>query len=99
MVKSSTQHILTTASNLLGFCVVAITSLHASSNNKTSIIDEFVSGIAILLISSCILSFGSMRTNREKRAQRLENIAEYFFIASLLGILVIILLLFFKVIQ
>jgi ABC-type uncharacterized transport system permease subunit len=99
MSKPSTQHILATASNLLGFCVVAITSLHASSVIKTSMIDEFVSGIAILLISSCILSFGSIRTNSEKRAKRLENIADYFFIASLLGILVIILLLFFKVIQ
>ena len=93
MANNTSQHILPTAANLLGFCLFVITSVHITDNAATSVIDEFTSIIALLLTFSSILSFISIRTKNAKKEQRLETIADYFFVASLAGIVIIILLL------
>lgn len=99
MANNTSQHILNTAANLLGFCLLVITSLHVTSTATSSVIDEFTSVIALLLTFSCLLSFISLRTKRQALEQRLETIADYLFLISLAGIVIIILLLVFNFIK
>jgi hypothetical protein len=96
MANNTSQHILNTAANLLGFCLFVITSLHISNQIETELIDEFTSIVAVLLTFSCIFSFISIRTKGEIREKRLETIADYLFVTALVGILVIILLITFN---
>ena len=91
MANNTSPHILNTSATLLGFCLIVITSLHISNMVETEIIDELTSIIAVLLTLSSIFSFISIKTNNTKK-ESFENIADYFFIISLLGILIIILL-------
>jgi len=90
MPNTTSQHILNTAANLLGFCLFVITSLHITDKAENSIIDELTSGIAILLTVSCLFSFFSIRSTKPMVERRFETIADYLFIISLLGILIII---------
>jgi len=96
MANNTSQHILNTSANLLGFCLIVITSLHIANKYETHLIDEFTSLIAVILIFSCIFSFTSIRTKNQNRQKLLENIADYFFLSALLGILTIIILVTFN---
>jgi hypothetical protein len=99
MSNTTSQHILNTSANLLGFCLFVITSLHITDKAESSIIDEFTSLIAMLLAFSCILSFLSIRTKKLKRKQQFEEFADYLFVISLSGILIIIVLMVLKFIK
>jgi uncharacterized membrane protein len=96
MAKNTSQHILSTAANLLGFCLFVITTIHVTNKAELSFIDEFTSSIAILLIFSCLFSFYSLKTNNEILERKLENIADYIFLASLVGILAVVILIVFN---
>jgi hypothetical protein len=93
MANNTSQHILSTSANLLGFCLFVITSLHAADRTTSTFIDEFTSVIALLLTSSCFFSFISIRTKDAVKEKKFETIADYLFVISLAGILIIILLL------
>jgi len=84
---------------LLGFCLFVITSLHVTDKSASTFIDEFTSIIALLLTFSCMCSFVSIRTKDESKEQQFEKAADYLFIISLIGIVVIILLLVLKFIK
>ena len=99
MANNTSQHILSTAANLLGFCLFVITSVHITGTSASSFIDEFTSIIALLLTCSCFFSFISIRTENKIKEQRFEKIADTMFIISLTGIVLIILLLIFKFIK
>lgn len=99
MAKNTSEHILNTSANLLGFCLFVVTSFHLANGSQTSKIDEFTALIAICLSVSSIFSFFAIRSGNEKQAQILENVADYFFIASLIGILLIILFISFRILQ
>ncbi len=90
MANNTSQHILSTSANLLGFCLFVITSLQISNHSEISLIDEFTSVIAFMLVVSCIFSFLSIKTINIKKEQLFESVADYLFITSLIGILVII---------
>ena len=60
--------------------------------------DEFTSAVALILVFSCLFSFYSLRSSNPGRAYRSEKIAELLFGLALVGILVIVILLLFKVI-
>jgi len=92
MANSTSQHILNTSANLLGFCLFVITSLHVANKIETTLIDEFTSLVAIILTFSCIFSFISIRTQKQVKEKKFETIADYLFIIALTGILIIILL-------
>ena len=92
MANNTSQHILNTSANLLGFCLFVITSLNITNKAESSIIDELTSAVALLLGFSCFFSFFSLRTRNQIREQQLETIADYLFMISLTGILLIILL-------
>lgn len=99
MPNNTSKHILGTSSNLLGFCLFVITSLHISNKSASSIIDEAASVIALLLSLSCYFSFVSIRTVNDKKSVRMESIADYFFLFSMIGIIVIIMMLVLKFIE
>lgn len=92
MANKTSQHILNTSANLLGFCLFVITSLRIADLTETLIIDELTSVIAVLLTISCIFSFISIRTTNQNKELRFESIADYLFITALIGILITILL-------
>lgn len=97
--QSTSQYILGTSANLLGFCLFVITSLHIKDSAESSIVDEFTSVIALLLTTSTVFSYASIRTMHSKREHPMEQVADYFFIASLLVIAAIILLLVFPFVK
>jgi hypothetical protein len=99
MANTTSQHILSTSANLLGFCLIVITSLHITNKSEVSIIDELTSFVALLLIYSCMFSFFSIRTTISEKELRFETIADYLFIASLAGILIIILIIALNVLK
>lgn len=99
MANTTSQHILNTSANLLGFCLIVITSLHITNKSEVSIIDELTSFVALLLIFSCMFSFFSIRTTVREKEVRLETIADYLFIASLAGILLIIVIIALNIIK
>lgn len=93
MANNTSEHILNTSANLLGFCLFVITSFHISNQSETHNIDEITSVVAVLLAFSCIFSFISIKTvNNPTREMKLETIADYLFLLALIGILIIILL-------
>lgn len=91
-MAKKTSHILNTSANLLGFCLFVITSLHIANRTETHLIDEFTSAIAVILTFSCFCSYIAIRTKIPHREQRMETVADYLFVLSLLGILAIIIL-------
>lgn len=99
MANKTSQHILNTSANLLGFCLFVITSFHVTKYSAQTLIDEFASGIGFILATSCIFSFLSLRAREAKTTKRLETIAEYLFFASLVGIVVIIVLITLRVLR
>ena len=99
MANNTSQHILNTSASLLGFCLFVITSFNISNKLESSIIDDLTSAVAILLGFSCFFSFFSIRTNHPTKEKRLETMADYFFIISLSGILIIISLIIFNFIK
>src|SRR4051812_22375861 len=90
MANKTAPHILSTSGNLLGFCLIVITSVHISGKTKGTLFDEFTSIIAMMLTLSCMLSFASIRTHNLRREHLLENIADLLFLLALTGIILII---------
>lgn len=99
MPNNTSQHILSTSANLLGFCLFVITSFHITNQKESSFIDELTSIVGLILTLSCIFSFVSIRSTIPKREQQLEKIADYLFLASLIGVLIIIFLITFHFIS
>ncbi len=93
MKNNTSQQILPTAANLIGFCLFVITSMHVSDKAASSMVDDFVSIITLFLTTSCLLSFLSIRSSIESRSNNYEKMAEFLFVGSLIGLLIIILLL------
>jgi hypothetical protein len=96
MPNTTSPHILNTSANLLGFCLVVITSLHITNKSEVGILDEITSVVAVFLIFSCLFSFFSIRSSIKRREIQLETIADYLFIASLIGILIVIAIIAFN---
>ena len=90
MANKTSQHILNTSSNLLGFCLIVITSLQITNKAESTLLDEFTSVIALLLTISTAFSFISIKTKNTRKEILFENIADYFFIFALVGLFFII---------
>ena len=95
MANKTSQHILSTSANRLGFCLFIITSLHLADKTENTLMDEFTSIVALLLTVSSFLSFSSIRTEDKNKEDRLEQIADYLFLISLVGIFGVIVFLIF----
>lgn len=95
MPESKSPHILSTSSNLLGFCLIVMTSLKIADRTEASILDELTGVASVLLMASCILSFQSMRTANVTRSERLERSADVIFLGGLSMVFLAILLIAF----
>ena len=96
MAAEKSPHILNTSSNLLGFCLVVLTSIKISKFSAATVIDEITAISAVLLAISCILSFLSMKTKDETRANKMENIADVVFLIALIAVSATIVLVSFN---
>ena len=97
MNEQKSPHILNASSNLLGLCFVVLTSLKIMKLSNGSVIDEITAGTTILFMTSCILSFMSIR-NSFNKSEILEKIADIIFLTGLGTLFVTILLFSFNVI-
>lgn len=89
-MSSKNHHILNSSSNLLGFSLLAITTIHTTGIGKGSLVDE-LAGLQILFFTaSAICSFLSMRASKEKSAQQLEDTADVLFLFGLVNLLVVV---------
>jgi hypothetical protein len=86
MANKTSQHILGNAANLLGFCLLVITSLHLTDKAEGTMIDEFTAVVALILTVSSILSFLSIKSEHKEREYKLEQLADNLFIAALIGL-------------
>ena len=90
--REKAPHILNASSNLVGFCFVVLTSLKMFNKHEKNLIDEATIVVLVLFMSSCFLSFLSIRKSGTM-GQKLEKAAEYSFQAGL-GILFLITLMY-----
>src|SRR5665647_1107102 len=98
MANNKSGHILNTSSNLLGFCLVVLTSLKISKYSEVSMIDEITGVATILLMASSFLSFLSIRAKKEDSIIKYEKIAENIFIVALLFVFSITFMIAFSII-
>ena len=96
---NKSPHILNTSSNLLGLCFIVLTSLRLLNLQQKSIIDEVVSVCALVFMTSSILSFLSMKSKVSAKSAVYENAADYFFIAGLCILFLVIIIITFDQIK
>lgn len=81
MIMGKQPHILNASSNLLGICFVLITGLKLTKASDNTWADEISLMAGLALLSSCVLSYISMRS--DNRTQRYERLADYLFLFGL----------------
>lgn len=96
--NEKSPHILNASSNLLGICFILLTSLKLFNISQKTFIDEMTAGAVVLFMTSCLLSFLSIRGNK-KKSFRLEKIADYFFLIGLVVLFITTLLFSFDIIS
>lgn len=94
--KSTSPHILNASSNLLGICFIVLTSLKFLKLQEKTLVDEFTIVAMFLFIIATILSFLSIRSNKDINRRRLENIADFSFLIGLISLFATTLLITFN---
>jgi hypothetical protein len=97
--QSKSPHILNTSTNLLGFCLIVLTSIKVAGFNHATIIDDCTGIAAILLMASCLLSFLSLKSRDGKNSERLEQVADYTFLVALICISITIVFVSFNLLS
>ncbi|HMK07343.1 MAG TPA: hypothetical protein VK476_07430 [Flavobacterium sp.] len=98
MKRKNFPHILNTSSTLLGLCFVVLTSLKVNNFNEASIIDEFTSFAIIMFLTSSVLSYLSMRSEKVSKI-RYEKFADIVFLSGLFFLFVTTMLITLNVIK
>ena len=98
MKNEKSPHILNASSNLLGLCFVILTSLKYLKVTEKTFIDDAVAFAILFFMSSCVLSFLSIRGNI-KIGGRYEGIADYLFLAGLTVLFIMAILILFNVLE
>jgi hypothetical protein len=98
MAENRSPHILSTSANLLGICFIVLTSLKKLALTDGSLIDEFAVAAVMFFMTSCILSFISMR-RQQTASQRLEKAADLVFLSGLLVLFLATILIAFNLIK
>ncbi|TKC03892.1 hypothetical protein [Pedobacter frigoris] len=83
MTNDKSPHILNTSANLLGLCFVVLTSIKVSKMADSTLIDETTALAILLFMTSCILSFVSMRKTSGSN-EKLEKVADFIFLSGLI---------------
>lgn len=94
--NNKSPHILNASSNLLGLCFVVLTSLKLLNISHKTIIDELTTCAIVLFMTSCLLSFLSIRGNG--RGRYYENIADFVFLGGIVLLFITTLLISFNII-
>ncbi|ANE50692.1 hypothetical protein SY85_09440 [Flavisolibacter tropicus] len=94
--NQTSPHILNTSSNLLGLCFLVLTSIRLLDVSGKTIIDEVVSVAALAFMVSSILSFLSIKSHKELKSRRLEDVADYFFMGGLCTLFLVIVVITFQ---
>ena len=95
MARERSPSILNTSSNLLGLCLIVLTSLKIADRSQENIIDELTGVASVLLMTACLLSFLTMHTAHQKRGDRFERAADMVFIGGLTLVFITIVLIAF----
>ena len=91
-------HILNASSNLLGICFLVLTSLKVLNKSDQTIIDEITTVAIFLFMTSCILSFLSLRSLNDS-GKKLESVADIIFLTGLTLLFVTTVLFAFNIIR
>lgn len=91
-MKKTAPHILNASTNLLGFCLVILTSLKIAKFPHHTFLDVCTVGAIFSLSVSCTLSFLAMKTKNFKTSDKLESIADILFFLALLCIIISVLI-------
>lgn len=81
MDDNKSVHILPTSATLLGFCFVVLTFIQALEVGDRTLIDELVAVTIVIFLTTCILSYLSMRV--KQHAALYEKAADIIFLAGL----------------
>lgn len=92
-----THHILPTSSNLLGICFFILSYVKMGEKSEITLLDECVILPIVLFFVASLLSYISMRSEKDK--PRIENTADLVFMFGLLSLSVIAIALFFEIIK
>jgi hypothetical protein len=95
---NKSPQILNSASNLLGFCFLVLTSIKVFKFSDTTIIDQITAVCFVLFMFSCLCAFLSIRS-KSKRADLYEALAEYSFLGGLFIIFFMTILFLMEVIH
>jgi hypothetical protein len=91
-------HILNVSSTLIGICLVIIASIHVFARSEQTIIDEITGMATLFFMTSCLLSFLSIR-KPVRNSEKLENIADIVFLAGLSLLFITTILMSFNLIK
>ncbi|WP_316815840.1 hypothetical protein [Pedobacter nyackensis] len=98
MAKNKSPHILNTSATLLGLCFVVLTSIKVSKMEDSTLIDETTALAIILFMASSILSFLSIRKERNTH-DHLEKIADFIFLSGLIVLFLTTMMVTFNVVK
>lgn len=98
MSSNKSTHILSAAANLLGFCLLVLTSVTIAKFNQATVIDEFTGIASLFFIIAAIFSFLSIRSSNSKQSQYFEQIADIIFLIALIIIFAVIFLVSFFIV-
>ena len=76
----------------MGICLIIQTSIKVLGYSSKSYIDELTAVATCFFTLSCVFSYLAIRTQFEKRSQRLENIGDIIFLIGLLLLFIMVLL-------
>ncbi len=79
--KNISNHILPTASNLLGLCFVILSYIRLSRISHETVLDELVLILMVFLLASSLFSYASIRA--KTRNDLYEKIADIIFLIAL----------------
>ena len=95
--NDKSSHILSTSATLFGLCYVVFTSLKTLKLDGNTLIDEFTAVSMLLFMTSCTLSFLSVRS--KKKSALFEKIADWVFLTGLFTLFVITIFVVFHITQ
>ena len=93
--NDKSSHILSTSATLFGLCYVVFTSLKTLKLDGNTLIDEFTAVSMLLFMTSCTLSFLSIRSI--KKSALFEKIADWVFLSGLFTLFVITIFVVFHI--
>jgi multisubunit Na+/H+ antiporter MnhG subunit len=97
MDNNKSIHILPASASLLGFCFVILSFIQALEASDETVIDELVAVAIVIFLTTCILSYLSMRVKH--RAASYEKAADIIFLAGLVLLTAVALMVVLKIVN